>query len=129
MVPPVFTDPDNDSLTFYGISKLSSIVSVFVVGTFLIASPIRRGSTTITVIALDGRGGSAADTFEVRVNSNPQVVHVIPDTILTIGAKPFRQNLEADSTVFRDQDGDKLTSVTSQDLLHCSPLSRTRRWM
>ncbi|WP_420640374.1 putative Ig domain-containing protein [Candidatus Poriferisocius sp.] len=70
----VFADADGDPLTFEAAAKDSAVVTVSVAGSELSVTGRRAGTTTVTVWARDGRGGSASETFTVRSNTAPKTV-------------------------------------------------------
>ncbi len=107
----VFFDQDNDALAYTALTEPADKVSANVAGTNLILTPLRSGLATVTVTALDARGGQAADNFQVRVNGSPQVVNSISDATLTIGVTQLIRDLEGANPVFSDPDGDKLNYV------------------
>jgi hypothetical protein len=66
--PAVFTDPDDDTLSYAATSSAWN-VNASVSGTTLTVSARHLGSATITVTASDGRGGSASTDFNVQVET------------------------------------------------------------
>ena len=124
---PVFTDPDDSSLTYTAssgdtdkatVAYNSGAESITVTG---VASS-GTDTVTITVTASDGRGGSVSDQFTVTVtaqnptNNDPTVANEIADRIVTIGAPVIIALEDANNPVFTDPDGDALTySASSSD--------------
>jgi photosystem II stability/assembly factor-like uncharacterized protein len=105
----VFNDPDGDTLTYTGTSSAPNIASASVSSATLTVSPGSAGTATIIVRANDHKGGTAADTFNVKINRRPVVVNRIPDQQLKVGDQPFRRNLNASPFIFSDPDQDRLT--------------------
>ncbi len=66
----VFSDPDNDPLTYEVSSSNESVVTVDVKGGSLNLKEVGPGKSTITVTAKDGKGGEVKASFEVVV-ANP----------------------------------------------------------
>jgi hypothetical protein len=63
-----FSDPNGDALTLTAASANTSIATVSVSGTTITLSPIATGTTSVSVTANDGKGGTVTDTFIVTVN-------------------------------------------------------------
>ena len=104
----VFSDADADALTVTATSSHEAVATENVAPdhSSLTVNAQARGTTTITVTADDGNGGTVSDTFTVRVKAAPTVASSISDI----------SGLEVDATqevslsgVFRDADGDPLT--------------------
>ncbi|QKS43747.1 S-layer homology domain-containing protein [Paenibacillus cellulosilyticus] len=111
----VFADADGDALTYTAASSVEGAATVLVSGVSVVITPIAAGTSTITVTADDGNGGTISTTFDVTItaappapslNHAPTVVGSIAD--ITAG------ELDGDQTasltgVFADADGDALT--------------------
>jgi|GEM_PF-638984 len=82
--PPVFTDLDNDPLTYTASSSITNVATTTIAGSTLTVTPVAAGSATIVVTANDGRGGSAQTTFTVTVNLDSE-----SPKILTVDAVPI----------------------------------------
>ncbi len=104
----VFSDADYDNLTITAVSSDEARATVSIAPGYLTltVSAQTRGTTTITVTAADGRGGSVSDAFNVTVKATPVVARPLADV----------SGLEVDATqdvslsgVFSDADGDALT--------------------
>lgn len=117
--PPVFEDPDGDSLTFTATGSSENIAKVAISGSLLTVSLTNPGvgdSLTVTIIADDARGGIAETAFEVFVNTCPKVNVALKDTVLALGGESFQRDLGAPPLVFVDLDGDPLVySARSAD--------------
>ncbi|GEM_PF-4880451 len=115
--PPVFTDPDADSLTFTASTSAASIATASISGSVLTVTPVAAGNATIIVRAQDNKGGSAADTFAVAVTANrsPIVANAIPNQTLMIGGASFTRDLNVAPVVFSDPDGDVLSYSASSN--------------
>jgi uncharacterized protein YjdB/fibronectin type 3 domain-containing protein len=115
--PPVFTDPDADSLTFTASTSAASIATASISNSVLTVTPVAAGNATIIVRAQDNKGGSAADTFAVAVTANrsPVVANAIPNQTLMIGGASFTRDLNLAPVVFTDPDGDVLSYSASSN--------------
>ncbi|WP_438444084.1 Ig-like domain-containing protein [Gorillibacterium sp. sgz5001074] len=108
----VFTDANGDALTLSVLSSTPGVAGVSVTGTTLTVTPVNAGTTTVTVTADDGRGGTKSDSFTVTIsavmplNQAPVVANAITDRTATAADAPFTVDL---SNVFTDADGDALT--------------------
>jgi hypothetical protein len=67
----VFSDPENDALTFTASSNIPAIVSAQINGSNLILNPLRAAEATITVSANDGTNPAVSTTFRVLVYPEP----------------------------------------------------------
>ncbi|MCK5788653.1 MAG: C10 family peptidase, partial [Chlamydiia bacterium] len=65
----VFDDVDGDALSYSVVSSNTSVVGVTVSGTTLSIIENTNGSSTITLTASDGNGGSVNDIFSVYVSA------------------------------------------------------------
>ena len=103
----VFSDADNDPLTITAASsdRTRAAVSVAADNSGLTVTAKSRGTATITVTAKDGKGGTVADTFTVKVKAAPVVAQPLADVSLEAGGN---QDVSL-SGVFSDADGDALT--------------------
>ncbi len=63
----VFSDPENDPLTFGAVATDAAVAAVEVAGTTLSIAPLQRGGTTVTVSADDGTNPPVATSFYVLV--------------------------------------------------------------
>lgn len=112
----VFSDPDDDPLTFSVETNPSSIVTINLSDGDLTVRPDAIGEVLITITADDGKGGTAQDHFTVivneRPNKNPEVVQNIEDFSIDEGGSPVEIDLE---TIFSDPDGDPLEYELSSD--------------
>ena len=68
-----FEDPDGDPLTYRAKSSDTSVVTVIVQGDEVRVEVESRGSSTVTVTADDGHGGTAEQKFEVEVTNRAPV--------------------------------------------------------
>jgi len=113
----VFSDADNDALTFTAVSDNTSVINVSIEGTILTITEAGIGSSNIKVTANDGKGGTVEDIFKIKVNeapnNDPTVVNPIVDITL---ADNFGTNAIDLAHVFNDAEGDQLTfTVTSSN--------------
>ncbi len=109
----VFSDPDNDGLTFQVVSTNTSVVSAAVSGSTLTLTEAGIGSSTVTVTASDG-SLTVDDVFNVtvtNVNDAPVVSSALPDLNKN---EHFGSATVSIAGVFTDPDGDGMTySATS----------------
>jgi hypothetical protein len=68
-----FSDQDGDALTLTASSGNTSAATVSVSGKTLSINPLAAGTSTITVTANDGKGGTVSESFVVTVTSAPVV--------------------------------------------------------
>ncbi|WP_425517635.1 lamin tail domain-containing protein [Paenibacillus oenotherae] len=68
-VSGTFSDPDGDTLSWTVASSNTSVATASLSGQVISVNPVGAGTATITVIANDGKGGTASDTFTVTVTS------------------------------------------------------------
>ncbi len=102
----VFSDPDNDSLTFEASIADDTIATVSIQGSTLTVEAIGVGESEVTVTATDEFGLAGMSTFTVMiVNQAPVVVMEIDDQE-TDRTMMIMVDL---SMVFSDPDGDALT--------------------
>ncbi|MBC6399962.1 MAG: cadherin domain-containing protein [Ekhidna sp.] len=115
----VFTDADNDALTYTATSNAADVVTVAVNNNNLVITYAGEGTSTITVTANDSNGGTVEDVFTVTVNAAsvtpttntpPTVANEIADRMEIENFSTITINLEeAGSEVFADADSDELT--------------------
>ena len=67
----VFTDANDDALTFNAVSSNTNAVSVSVENSTLTITEAGIGSSTVLVTADDGQGGTAVDEFVVTITEAP----------------------------------------------------------
>lgn len=101
-----FQDPDGDKLTFEASAQTASSASTQVSGSDLTITPLAEGPVPVTVIAKDGKGGSAKQTFVLEVNHSPKLRQAIETQEIMVGKGDI---LVALTSVFDDADGDSLT--------------------
>ncbi len=110
-IAAVFEDPDGDELSYTVSSADESVVTASLTGTTLQLSKVATATSTITVTADDGRGGTASDEFLLYIaregNNPPVLVNPIEDQIAYVG-KAFEFKIPVNT--FSDPDaGDVLT--------------------
>lgn len=113
----VFSDPENDPLTFTAESNNIAVVSTSIDGNLLIISPGQAGNATVSVTATDDLNATTTDQFGVNVeavgNQPPNIISSIPDQTQRAGSDPVTFDL---TTVFADPNEDTLTfTATSSD--------------
>ena len=113
-----FSDPDEgDQLTFEASSDKEMYATEMVDGSTLTITAVAPGTATITVTAMDSRGGSTTATFMVTVtappppNRSPELTKPIPTVDLTAGGA----GMVTLSEYFTDPDDDELTYVAVSD--------------
>lgn len=111
----VFTDPDNDPMTFVAMSGNTNVVTVSVSGSILTITEQGNGSSDITVTASDAEYDTD-DLFTLTVlNVNEPPVVVAPLEDLTLDEHFGIRTIDL-LPVFDDPDGDVLTyTVISSD--------------
>jgi hypothetical protein len=70
----VFTDADQDALIYTVTVADATIADVSISGSTLTLSSKKAGTTTITITANDGSGGTISTTFTVNISSNLSTV-------------------------------------------------------
>ena len=103
-----FRDPDGDALTYTAASSAAAVISVSLSGSTLTMVGVADGTGTVTVTARDPDGLTAAQNFQVMVetaNRAPEAVGTIPNQTVATGG---RATVDV-SSYFRDPDGDRLT--------------------
>ena len=109
-----FRDPDGNTLTYTARSDDTNVVRASMSSADLTLTPVRAGSTTVTVTASDG-SLTATQRFTVQVQSKPstQPVNQAPAAIETISPQTFTVNGAVwrvnVANYFNDADGDSLT--------------------
>ena len=107
-VSSYFRDPDGDALTYSAASSAAAVISVSLSGSTLTIVGVSDGTGTVTVTARDPDGLTAAQNFQVMVetpNRAPGAVGTIPNQSVVAGG---RATVDV-SSYFRDPDGDALT--------------------
>jgi subtilisin family serine protease len=84
-----FTDPDQEVLKFYAQCDATSIVSTEISGSVLTITSHQIGSSNVSVIAEDGLGEIALQSFEVTVGSITDVENLIEISKLQSYPNPF----------------------------------------
>ncbi|WP_433942999.1 S-layer homology domain-containing protein [Paenibacillus sp. SN-8-1] len=106
----LFSDPDNDPLSYEVSITDPTIATYTLTGDQLVLTPAKAGKSNVTVKASDGRGGSLSKTFELTVtaapNQDPIVNQTLGNVMLTVGDNDDTVDL---SSVFSDPDHDSLT--------------------
>ena len=105
----IFSDTDNNTLTFSAVSNRTEIATVSVNGSELMVNPAALGQCRIRVTAKDEGNGKADDTFTLTIRSNqppalaPQAT--LGNQVFFVGSEPISLNLQS---IFQDPDGDML---------------------
>ncbi|MNK31781.1 S-layer protein sap precursor [compost metagenome] len=106
----LFSDPDNDPLSYEVSIADPTIATYNLTGDQLVLTPAKAGKSNVTVKASDGRGGSLNKTFELTVTAAPNQDPIVNQTqgnvMLTVGGNDDTVDL---SSVFSDPDHDSLT--------------------
>ncbi|MEQ9403305.1 MAG: tandem-95 repeat protein [Cyclobacteriaceae bacterium] len=114
----VFEDPDNDPLAISVSSSDESVATVDVVLNDQIQiNEVGIGSTTITVTANDGNGGTVSDEFIVTISEAPNNAPVVANAISDQNEEEGFGSIQISyQSTFTDADGDNLTiSVESSN--------------
>ncbi|WP_224999374.1 choice-of-anchor D domain-containing protein [Cesiribacter sp. SM1] len=96
-----FRDPDNDPLTFTANASNPGIVGLAVSGNMLQLTGLSAGNTFVTVNVSDGKGGSTASSFQVKVT----------------GGKKVKKS-SATAAVAADDDTSRVTLLNSGELVN-----------
>ncbi|MDE2874324.1 MAG: Ig-like domain-containing protein [Gemmatimonadota bacterium] len=109
---PYFDDPDGDALTYAAASSNSGVAAT-VSGSTVTVTAVAKGTTTVSVTAMDPEGLDASQTFQSTIpNRPPGPTGTIPEQTLHLGD---RVTVDL-SPYFDDPDGDALTyAATSTD--------------
>ncbi len=119
-----FRDPDEDALTYTATTSAVGVVSVSISGSTLTMVGVAAGTAAVTVMAHDGAGLTASQSFAMtvtRANRAPEPVGAIPNQTVDTG-----QTAALDvATYFRDPDGDALTytATSSADAVASASIS------
>ena len=106
----IFTDPDNDALTFEATIADDTIATVSVQGSTLTVEAIGVGESEITVTATDEFGLAGMSMFTVTIANQAPIVVMEIDDQETNRTMMIMVDL---SMVFEDPDGDTLTYAAS----------------
>jgi uncharacterized protein YjdB len=106
----VFSDSDDDVLSYSAISSNEMIITVTVTGSTLTITEVAIGSAFITLTANDGFGGEVSDDFNFRVNASPTVSNPLTDVELDHGFGTEDIDL---SGVFSDADEDDVLTYSA----------------
>ncbi|MFD0715528.1 Ig-like domain-containing protein [Paenibacillus sp. GCM10027626] len=107
----LFSDPDQDMLTYEAVSLNPSLATVSVNGAQATVHALASGTTTIRLKALDGKGGEAETEFQITINE-PPVISAIPAQTLQLGDAPTILDLGS-YVVDPDQDTLTFTAVSA----------------
>ena len=106
----IFTDPDNDALTFEASVTDDTIATASIQGSTLTVEAMGVGETQITVTATDAFGLAGMSTFAVTIANQAPVVAMEIEDQQTDRTMMIMVDL---SMVFSDPDGDPLTYTAS----------------
>ena len=106
----IFTDPDNDALTFEALVTDDTIATASIQGSTLTVEAKGVGETQITVTATDAFGLAGMSTFTVTIANQAPVVAMEIEDQQTDRTMMIMVDL---SMVFSDPDGDPLTYTAS----------------
>ena len=67
-----FSDPDGDPLIYQATSSNAGVAAAGMSGSLVTITPGASGSATVTVTAVDGRGGVAYQTIAIVVDAKPE---------------------------------------------------------
>ena len=118
---PDFSDADGDDLAFTAVTSDSTVVTVWVSGSMVTVAAVAQGEATVTVVATDTEGLTAAQEFTVTVpNRAPLGVGTFPSLRLNKGGVTRVDP----SSRFVDPDNDSLVFETAS-----SDLKVVRTWV
>ena len=110
MLPPFFSDPDGDPLTFGATSADPAVARTSVHGADMTLAAIARGETTVTVTAVDPSGLAATQVFSVTV---PNRAPVARGALAAVRMKKSAVKRLTPGSYFADPDGDSLDFETA----------------
>ena len=115
----LFSDPNDDALTFTAETSDAAVVTVSAVGSIVTGTAVAAGTATVTLTASDPEDLTASLSVSVtvtpQVNQAPEATGEIRPINQQVGWTG-RLELEDDSPLFVDPDGDELTySAESSD--------------
>ncbi len=125
-----FRDPDGNTLTYTARSDNTNVVRASMSRADLTLTPVRAGSTTVTVTASDG-SSTATQRFTVQVQSQqrtqpvnqpPAAIGTISPQTFTVNGTSWRVNI---ANYFRDADGDSLTYTAWSDNTNIATVRRS----
>ena len=115
-LPPYFSDPDGDDLTYSAISSNAN-VEVSVTGSTLTIRGVSEGTATVTVTAKDPDNLSAMQKFDVEVES-------LPPPKITCSAAPEKINPGGSSTLsWSTENTDSVTITPDPGIVGETPLN------
>ena len=105
----LFFDANGDSLLINATSSNQDVATVSIIAQrFLEILMVKGGSSTITVEADDNRGANVSTSFELSVNTPPELTTVLPNISIGLDPGVYTLDLDADPVVFFDADDDAL---------------------
>ena len=112
-VSGVFVDDDEgDELTIFALVDNVTIASAVLDNGMisLTLDGLAPGDTAVTLTAMDLMDASVSTSFDVTVDTRPEIVGPFPPIALEIGGDGYELSLDG---LFRDDDGDALNITTS----------------
>ncbi|GIK62954.1 MAG: hypothetical protein BroJett018_07480 [Chloroflexota bacterium] len=115
-VPISLSDPDGDPVTFTVTSALPSILSATAgTGQSLVLSALNSGTTSVSVTASDGKGGTFTSVFAVVINpkaatNNPPSIAAVPSQSINVG-----ENRDLTLSIQDPDAGDTLTTTVTSN--------------
>ena len=113
-VASYFSDPNGDTLTYTATSSHNGFAVASVSDATVSITPVATGGVSVTVVAMDPSGLTAAQAFTVTINPQPNraptPVGTMPTQTLTVGGSNGTVNIGGS---FSDPDGDTLTYAAS----------------
>ena len=123
-----FTDPNGDALTYTAETSNAGAATVSVSGASVTITAVAIGTATVTVTASDPDGLTASLRGSVtvieRANQPPVAVGEVRPATLTVGRSRTLE-LEGDSPLFEDPDGDALSYTAESSNPGAATLSVT----
>ena len=107
-VTPFFSDPDGDALTFAATSGNTSVASVSVTGSVVMAAALAPGATDVTVTASDPDGLSASLSVPITVEPN-RPPEATQSSLASLSIQERDSATVALASYFTDPNGQTLT--------------------
>ncbi len=95
-ISTIFSDPDGDALTYTITDAPSGIVNITQSGNQITFTAQDINTTTITITANDGRGGSVSNVFTITVQRGTQTITFDPISTKYVDESPVMLNAVSD---------------------------------
>ena len=118
-LPPFFTDPDGDPLSFAATSSASTVARVSLDGPSLTVAALAKGETSVTIAATDPEDLTATQRFGVTVpNGAPlalgevQAIRLAESGVSRLNPSPHFSDPDGDSLFFEATSSDPTVAKT-----------------